>query len=69
MLWVWMGRARHRFPDATTFFAAPDHRNEASLRMLDKAGFTRVLWFDEPERGGSVSTVVGCSLDVSRVLA
>ena len=29
MLWAWMLRARHRFPDATTYFAAPDHRNAA----------------------------------------
>ena len=48
MLWAWMRRARHRFPDATAYFAAPDHRNAASLRMLDKPGFTEGLWFDEP---------------------
>jgi aminoglycoside 6'-N-acetyltransferase len=68
VLWVWMLRTRHRFPDAASYFAAPDHRNEPSLRTLDKAGFTRGLWFDEPEEGGGVSTVVGCSLDVARVL-
>ena len=27
-----MVRARRRFPDATAFFAAPDHRNTASVR-------------------------------------
>lgn len=69
ILWTWSRKARHRFPDATSYFAAPDHRNEASLRMLDKAGFTRGVWFDEPQPDGSVATVVGCSLDVSRVLA
>ena len=68
MLWAWMVRARRRFPDATSFFAAPDHRNAASLRILDKAGFTQGLWFDEPQPDGTVDTVVGCSLDVRRVL-
>ena len=68
VLWAWMARARHRFPDATTFFSAPDHRNAASLRMLAKAGFVEGLWFDEPQEDGTVDTVVGCSLDVRRVL-
>ena len=68
ILWAWMARARRRFPQATTYFAAPDHRNEASLRALDKAGFTRGTWFDEPVSDGSVATVVGCSLDVRIVL-
>jgi aminoglycoside 6'-N-acetyltransferase len=68
VLWAWMIRAQRRFPDATTFFAAPDHRNAASLRMLAKAGFTEGLWFDEPQEDGTVDTVVGCSLDVRRVL-
>ncbi|WP_395659384.1 GNAT family N-acetyltransferase [Nocardioides sp.] len=68
VLWEWMLRARRRFPAAATFFAAPDHRNAASLRMLAKAGFTEGLWFDEPQEDGSVDTVVGCSLDVARVL-
>lgn len=68
MLWAWMLRARHRLPDATTYFAAPDHRNAASLRVLAKAGFTAGLWFDEPQEDGTVDTVVGCSLDVRQVL-
>jgi aminoglycoside 6'-N-acetyltransferase len=68
VLWAWMARARHRFPDAGTYFAAPDHRNAASLRMLAKAGFTEGLWFDEPRDDGSTVTVVGCTLDVRRVL-
>ncbi|WP_395691417.1 GNAT family N-acetyltransferase [Nocardioides sp.] len=68
VLWAWMARARRRFPDATAFFAAPDHRNAASLRVLAKAGFTPGLWFDEPQEDGSVDTVVGCTLDVRRVL-
>ena len=52
MLWAWMLRARTRFPEATTYFAAPDHRNAASLRILAKAGFTEGLWFDEPQEDG-----------------
>ena len=52
MLWAWMQRARTRFPEATTYFAAPDHRNVASLRILAKAGFTEGLWFDEPQENG-----------------
>jgi aminoglycoside 6'-N-acetyltransferase len=68
VLWAWMCRARHRFPEAATFFAAPDHRNAASLRMLAKAGFTEGVWFDEPQEDGTVDTVVGCTLDVRRVL-
>lgn len=68
LLWAWMLKARRRFPDAPTYFAAPDHRNTASLRMLQKAGFTTGLWFDEPQSDGSVSTVVGCSLDVATVI-
>lgn len=69
ILWAWMEKTRHRFPEADQYFAAPDHRNEASLRMLDKAGFDRGLWFDEPLSDGSVATMVGCTLDVRRVLA
>jgi aminoglycoside 6'-N-acetyltransferase len=68
MLWAWMQDAHRRFPDATSYFAAPDHANTASLRILDKAGFTRGTWFDEPQRDGTTATVVGCTLDVRRVL-
>ena len=32
-------------------------------RVLDKLGFRRGLWFDEPRRDGGVDTLVGCSLD------
>ena len=68
MLWAWLVRMHRRFPDAVTCFAAPDHRNEPSLRVLDKVGFTRGVWFDETQVDGSVDTVVGCSLDVAQVL-
>ena len=69
ILWAWMQKTHHRLPDAASYFAAPDHRNAASLRVLDKLGFTQGVWFDEPESDGSVATVVGCTLDVARVLA
>jgi len=68
VLWAWMLRARARFPDASTYFAAPDHRNAASLRVLGKAGFTEGLWFDEPQGDGTTRTVVGCTLDVPTVI-
>lgn len=68
ILWEWMPRARRRFSDARSFFAAPDHRNAASLRVLAKVGFTEGVWFDEPQRDGTVATVVGCRLDVATVL-
>lgn len=67
-LWAWMVRTRHRLPGAATYFAAPDHRNAGSLRVLDKLGFSRGVWFDDPQPDGSVVTCVGCSLDVRRVL-
>jgi aminoglycoside 6'-N-acetyltransferase len=68
LLWAWMQRARRRFPAATAYFAAPDHRNAPSLRILAKAGFAQGVWFDEPQRDGTVDTVVGCTLDVPTVL-
>ncbi len=68
MLWAWMLRARTRFPDATAYYAAPDHRNAASLRILAKAGFTEGVWFDEPQPDGSTTTMVGCTLDVLTVI-
>ena len=69
MLWAFLRDVlRSGYPDASEFFAAPDHRNAASLRVLDKLGFTRGLWFDEPQSDGRVDTVVGCTLDVSAVL-
>ena len=39
MIWAWALRARAAFPDAPVFFAAPDHRNAASRRVLARAGF------------------------------
>ena len=69
VLWVYLRDiVWPAYPGALEFFAAPDHRNEASLRVLDKLGFTRGVWFDEPAAGGRVDTVVGCSLDVAQVM-
>jgi aminoglycoside 6'-N-acetyltransferase len=49
-------------------FAAPDHRNTRSLRVLAKLGARQGMWFDEPQSDGRVQTVVGCSIDVATVL-
>ncbi len=68
MLWTWLASARRRYPDVHTYFASPDHRNAASLRVLEKLGFVAGAWFDEPQPDGSVATLVGCTLDVRRVV-
>jgi aminoglycoside 6'-N-acetyltransferase len=68
VVWAWMLRARRDLPDVGSYFAAPDHRNLASLRILAKAGFVQGTWFDEPQRDGTTTTAVGCTLDVRRVL-
>lgn len=68
MAWVWLSSIPHRYPGATACFAAPDHRNAASLRMLAKVGFEQGTWFDEPQPDGSTTTMVGCSLDLRRVV-
>lgn len=67
-LWAWVLRAHHRFPEAGQLFAAPDHRNLASRRLLAKLGFVEGLWFDEPRADGTRSTVVGHGLDVRTVV-
>ena len=68
MLWEWMDSARRRYPEVTSYFSSPDHRNDASLRILEKVGFARGLWFDEAGRDGSITTHVGCTLDVGAVI-
>lgn len=68
LLWAWLLSVRRRYPETTSFFASPDHRNSASLRILEKVGFSAGTWFDEPQKDGSVDTLVGCTLDVRRVL-
>jgi aminoglycoside 6'-N-acetyltransferase len=68
-LWVFLRDVvAPAYPGATEFFASPNHLNAASLRVLDKLGFVRGLWFDEPVGNGRVETLVACSLDVRRVL-
>jgi RimJ/RimL family protein N-acetyltransferase len=68
MLRRWFTVARAGYPDAATYFAAPDHRNVASRRLLARVGFTEGAWFDEPQTDGSVATLVGHSLAVATVL-
>jgi len=59
---------RPHCPDATKYVACPDHRNVASLRVLEKLGFAQGLWFDEPQADGSADTLICCTLDVRRLL-
>ena len=68
LMWMFLQtQVAQGYPEADTYFAAPDHRNHPSLRLLAKLGFTQGLWFDEPQPGGEVDTVIGCSLDVRTV--
>ncbi|MEO9325210.1 GNAT family N-acetyltransferase [Nocardioides sp. C4-1] len=67
-LWAWLLDVRRRRPDAEHCFAAPDHRNRASLRVLAKVGFVEGLWFDQTQSDGSVETLVGCTLDLATVV-
>lgn len=48
--------ARWLFPGAGTVVACPDHRNRASCRALEKAGFNAGLWFDAPNTLGEIHT-------------
>ena len=69
LLWVYLRDiVWPAYADVGELFAAPDHRNATSLRVLAKLGFSQGLWFDEPGPYGRVDTVVGCSLDVVRVI-
>jgi aminoglycoside 6'-N-acetyltransferase len=68
MLRRWFGTAHDGYPEATTFFAAPNHLNVASRQLLLRVGFTEGAWFDEPQPDGSVATLVGHSLAVASVL-
>jgi len=67
MLISWFELARGGYPDAETYFAAPDHRNRASRNLLLSVGFVEGTWFDEPQPDGTSLTLVGHSLDVRRV--
>jgi len=69
LLWVFLRDiVWPAYPEVGEFFAAPDHRNVASLRVLSKLGFVEGMWFDEPGPYGRTDTVVGCSLDVAQVI-
>jgi aminoglycoside 6'-N-acetyltransferase len=69
LLWVFLRDiVWPAYDGVAELFAAPDHRNAASLRVLAKLGFTEGVWFDEPAAGGRIDTVVGCSLDVAQVM-
>ncbi|MGN0065849.1 MAG: GNAT family N-acetyltransferase [Nocardioides sp.] len=68
MLWAWLLTVASRTPRPATCFAAPDHRNGASLRVLRKVGFVESAWFDEPTVRSGTITVVGHTLDVATVL-
>jgi len=69
LLWVYLRDiVVPTYDGVSELFAAPDHRNTRSLRVLAKLGATQGLWFDEPQSDGGLATVVGCSIDVQRVL-
>jgi len=69
LLWVYLRDiVVPAYHECFELFAAPDHRNARSLRVLAKLGATQGMWFDEPQSDGGVDTVVGCSIDVQRVL-
>jgi RimJ/RimL family protein N-acetyltransferase len=69
LLWVFLRDiVVPAYAGCSELFAAPDHRNARSLRVLAKLGATQGMWFDEPQSNGGVDTVVGCSIDVQRVL-
>lgn len=53
-----VGLASWLFPDAPGAVACPDHRNRASIAVLERAGFTAGLWFDTPgPAGGSITEI------------
>jgi RimJ/RimL family protein N-acetyltransferase len=69
LLWVFLrDLVVPAYDGVSQLFAAPDHRNARSLRVLAKLGAVQGIWFDEPRADGGVDTVVGCSIDVPRVL-
>ncbi|MCZ4497903.1 MAG: GCN5-related N-acetyltransferase [Marmoricola sp.] len=69
LLWVFLRDiVWPAYPGAREYFAAPDHRNKRSLRVLAKLGFDEGVWFDEPRSDGGTDTVIGCSLDVVQVM-
>lgn len=69
LLWVFLRDiVWPAYPGAGELFAAPDHRNVASRRVLAKLGFVEGAWFDQRSTSGATATLVGCSLDVAQVM-
>jgi RimJ/RimL family protein N-acetyltransferase len=69
LLWVFLRDiVWPAYPGAAEYFAAPDHRNAASLRVLAKLGFVEGIWFDQRRAHHGTETLVGCSLDVAQVI-
>lgn len=68
LLWSWLVALPSAYPESRWVFVSPDHRNAPSLRILAKTGFEQGIWFDEPQRDGSVTTMIGCSLDLAAVV-
>lgn len=69
LLWVFLrDLVVPAYDGVSELFAAPDHRNARSLRVLAKLGAVQGLWFDEPNDHGGADTVVGCSIDVALVM-
>jgi RimJ/RimL family protein N-acetyltransferase len=60
-------KLRPAYPDAPRFLASPDHRNRASLRLLEKLGFRQGLWIDEPATSeyDPPETEIVCTIDVA----
>jgi RimJ/RimL family protein N-acetyltransferase len=68
-LWVCIRDVvRPGYPGAGTVFAAPDHRNVPSLRVLAKLGFEEGHRFEERDADGVVNTVVAHSFDIARAV-
>lgn len=69
LLWVFLRDiVAPAYDGATELFAAPDHRNLASRRLLAKLGAVEGVWFDEPKGPTAVDTVVGCSIHIPTVM-
>lgn len=52
------------YPDTPRFSASPDHRNQRSLRVLEKCGFTQGVRIDLPAADGEPATSeIVCTLD------
>jgi RimJ/RimL family protein N-acetyltransferase len=59
---------RPGYPEARTVFAAPDHRNVPSSRVLTKLGFETGHRFEERDADGALNTVVAHSFDIVTVM-